>query len=90
MFKDPPTLELAMLRSCLKQMSGSIGSFLCADEESETQTGAVTTLKPHRNILYVKIKAVGNVKLITLEYILYVFMYNSYICKPLMQLSKYG
>ena len=59
-------------------------------EESETQTGAVTTLKPHRNILYVKIKAVGNVKLITLEYILYVFMYNSYICKPLMQLSKYG
>lgn len=28
MFKDPPTLELAMLRSCLKQMSGSVGSFV--------------------------------------------------------------
>ena len=34
------------------------------DEESETQRGAVTTLKSHRNILYVKIKAVDNVKLI--------------------------
>lgn len=36
------------------------------DEESETQRGTVTSLRSHRNILYVKINAVDNVKLIPL------------------------
>ena len=36
------------------------------DEESETQRGTVTSLRSHRNLLYVKIKAVDHVKLIPL------------------------
>lgn len=33
------------------------------DEESETQRGTMTSLRSHRNILYVKIMTVDNVKL---------------------------